>query len=249
MRGGSRPTRWKGSHLIIRILAFHGKEAAIVRQQVATPGHQVIQGGKRTAADLAIWLFRLAVFGTAMDNIHVFEAQLQYTLIQKAGFLAVAVQQGEARFRHHNSQRSSRQATAGTHIEKMFRGYPRQNTEAVEQLSGNHLPLVAHSREVVCLVPLVKQSKKCQQLLLLVVIEGELHVPQPFPELALPESLSHGSIQALCLRNNSRFFRFTRICEIAAGVTPWIRDAWATVSGRTSFSFCLISFDSPPMAS
>src|SRR5690554_7984030 len=104
MAGFYLPADRKGSHLIIRKLAFHGKELAAVCQQLLAPAHQVPEGGERTAADLAIGLLRPAVFSTAVDNLHVGEAEFQYALVQKAGFLAVAVQQGKTLVRKHDGQ-------------------------------------------------------------------------------------------------------------------------------------------------
>jgi len=43
----------------------------------------------------------------------------------------------------------------------------------------------------------------------------------------------------------SCFFRLTRINDTAAGVTPGIREAWPTVAGRCSMSFCFTSEDKP----
>jgi len=50
------------------------------------------------------------------------------------------------------------------------------------------------------------------------------------------------SVQALFKRI---FFRCSNNSEIAAGVIPGMRDACATVSGRTSLSFWRTSFDKP----
>jgi hypothetical protein len=42
-----------------------------------------------------------------------------------------------------------------------------------------------------------------------------------------------------------RRFRCTNSSEIAAGVTPWMRDAWPMVCGRCCASRCCTSFDRP----
>ena len=54
MTGFYLPAGRKGRHFIMRILAFHGKELAVIRQQAATPANQVLQRGKGAAADLAL---------------------------------------------------------------------------------------------------------------------------------------------------------------------------------------------------
>jgi hypothetical protein len=40
-----------------------------------------------------------------------------------------------------------------------------------------------------------------------------------------------------------RFFKWIKSSEIAAGVTPAMRDAWPKVSGLNWLSFCLTSND------
>src|SRR5690554_7322536 len=106
MAGFYLPAFRKGSHFIIRIQTFHGKELAVIRQQAATPANQVLQRGKGATADLAERLFRLAVFGPAVDDVNVGQAQFQHTLVEEPGFLAIAVEQGKALVREHNGQKS-----------------------------------------------------------------------------------------------------------------------------------------------
>ncbi len=129
------PTRRQCGYLIIRKLAFHGKELAIISQQLPTPVHQVGEGGKGPAADLAERLVGVAGLGAAMDDLDVGESQFQHALGEEAGFLAVAVKQGKAGAGQCDRQRNTGQTTTGADIQQVTSGHPGQDTQAVEQLA------------------------------------------------------------------------------------------------------------------
>ena len=66
-----------------------------------------------------------------------------------------------------------------------------------------------------------------------------------------PELLRAAHAALFCGRSFARAarrFRCTSSREIAAGVTPWMRDAWPIVSGRWCASFCRTSIDRPRTA-
>ena len=67
-----------------------------------------------------------------MNHLNIAQPQFQHTLVQKPGFLAIAIKQGKAFFGEHNGQRDTGQTATGANIQQMIGGYPRQDTQAVE---------------------------------------------------------------------------------------------------------------------
>jgi hypothetical protein len=65
------PASREGSHFIIRKLAFHGKELALICQQIATPVHQVLQSGKGAAADLGKGFRGAAIFRPTVNHLNI----------------------------------------------------------------------------------------------------------------------------------------------------------------------------------
>ena len=121
----------------------------------------------------------------------------------------------------------------------------RHGGQAVEQVVCEHLLGVAYGREVVNLVPLLQQRHEFHQA-------GKLRVAQPECQRlgpctqALHQHIAHAatpsSVRAKPLK--PPFFRCTISSEIAAGVTPEMREACPSVSGRCFCSFCRTSIDS-----
>ena len=104
-----------------------------------------------------------------MDNLEVGEFQLQLHLDEKAGLLAVGVEQGKAPLGEHDRQRHAGHAAATADIQPVVPalGHERHHRQAVEQMARDHLVGVAHGGEVVGLVPLDQQTQVGEQLFLL----------------------------------------------------------------------------------
>src|SRR5690606_20954260 len=133
MAGFYLPAFRKGSDFIIRKLTFHGKELAVTCQQLPAPVHKILQCRKSSAAVLAERLLRLAVFGTAVNDIDILQSELQHALVQKPGLLAITVEQGEMFVRTHDGQGNARQPPTGTDIQQMRCGDPRQDAQRSEE--------------------------------------------------------------------------------------------------------------------
>ncbi|MCY1537234.1 hypothetical protein D9M68_727230 [compost metagenome] len=113
-------------------------------------------------------------------------------------------------------------------------------------MTRDHFVRIAHRGQVVGLVPFDQQRQVGEQLFLLqgrnfnAQLKGALRQFFGMPS-------GHQRHQALCSswRPAPRFFRWISSREIAAGVTPGIREAWPSVSGRVLPSLCWISLDKP----
>src|SRR6185503_2396252 len=108
----------------------------------------------------------------------------------------------------------------------------------------NNKLFFADRAQVVGLVPLEQQAHQLQQLLVGVRFEAELaHTAgELFVEARHRQRPAHAAVSRA--RPTPRL-RCTSKREIAAGVTPEMRDAWPTVSGRCWLSFCWTSIESP----
>src|SRR5450432_1790531 len=116
-----------------------------------------------------------------------------------------------------------------------------QHGKAVEKMQDYHLLGLADRGEVVHAIP---PRNELQVLLEALARRGrqvDRHRREPVGDR---RGESHALVS--CMSSMSaRRFRCTRRSEIAAGVTPWTRAAWPTVSGRCCVSFCCASVDSP----
>src|SRR5262244_1737183 len=108
--------------------------------------------------------------------------------------------------------------------------------EAIEYVHTYAFYQVPHGGEVMDPIPLVQQLKVSDQFGLCFGPELEREPGQPATELpdklGLPGRSRERAHAADLARGAARRFRCTSRSEIAAGVTPEIRDAWPRVSGR-----------------
>ncbi|OMP13082.1 hypothetical protein COLO4_02314 [Corchorus olitorius] len=141
-----------------------------------------------------------------------------------SAFLAVAVEQGEARLRKEDRQGNARHAAAAAHVQPVPGAHVGDDAEAVQQVPRDHLVGIAHRGEVVGLVPLDQQVQVAQQALF--HGDGQRHAER-LGALAQFVGLNRAGHQALCsrLRPALRFFRWISSSETAAGVTPGMREA------------------------
>ena len=122
----------------------------------------------------------------------------------------------------------------------------RDHRQAVEQMMRQHRRRVAHRRQVVDLVPLEDERAVGQQLL------ASARSLSARPSAAAPSrSASSWLIRRSCggfgrrvaarRRDAPPFRRWISSSEMAAGVTPEMREARPRVSGRCLLSFCRTS--------
>src|SRR6185437_1030244 len=105
---------------------------------------------------------------------------------------------------------------------------------------------LAHRREVVHAVPLRDELEIGRELRRGPSGKREIHGGEPLRDARFER---HARFSRTDAAPPWRRLRCTRRREMAAGVTPWTRDACPTVSGRAWASFCRTSFESPRMAS
>ncbi|MNJ67274.1 hypothetical protein D3C77_634330 [compost metagenome] len=116
-------------------------------------------------------------------------------------------------------------------------------------MARDHFVGIAHRREVVGLVPFDQQGQVGEQLGLLLFTERYAQLGSALDQFFGMAS-GHGGHQAVCSRlwPAPHFFRWISSREMAAGVTPGIREACPRVSGRACVSLWVISLDRPEIA-
>jgi len=114
--------------------------------------------------------------------------------------------------------------------------------QAVQQVMRHHISRVSHRGEVVDLVPLGDEAQVGEQA----ITDGRRKCEPQFQERAGQQPVRVKNAQAASRvrvpprpskPRNRPFFRCTSNSDIAAGVTPEIREAWPKVSGRCRLSF------------
>ena len=121
----------------------------------------------------------------------------------------------------------------------------RQHREAVEKMQHHHLVGLADRGEVVHAIPLRDEVEIARELLHGAVGQLELHRRDTRADLLRER---HARPSCTTGAASARRLRCTSSSEIAAGVTPWMRAACPTVSGRCCASFCATSFERPRIA-
>src|SRR5476651_1285682 len=116
-----------------------------------------------------------------------------------------------------------------------------QHGKTVEKMQDHHLLGLADRGEVVHAIPPRNELEVLLETLALRGRQLDCHRRESVGDRRCE---AHALFSCVSSRS-ARRFRCTRRSEIAAGVTPWMRAAWPTVSGRCCVSFCCTSFDSP----
>src|SRR4029079_7620561 len=120
------------------------------------------------------------------------------------------------------------EARAASHVEERLHAFEvREEREAVQHVEDDHLLRLAHRGEVVHAVPLRDQLEVARERLRRVERELEAHGADPGAD-PLREAHAWRSRGGSAVA--ARRLRCTRRSEIAAGVTPWMREARPTVS-------------------
>src|SRR5215213_873707 len=102
----------------------------------------------------------------------------------------------------------------------------RQHGQRIEQVMADHGKRIANRCQVVSAVPFHEQRHVIEQM----SRRALWKVERQFSEPALERGLR---CHALFLSSGRKpRFRCTSNSEIAAGVMPWMRAAWPSVSGR-----------------
>ena len=157
-----------GGQFVLRIHALHGQPAGIRAAQVTRQVSEIGERGKGPRGDAVKRLLDVERLDAAVDHFKVGQPQFGFHLGQKAGLLAIAVEQGETAGRKHDRQHHAGHAATATNIKPALALDVRQDAQTVEQVAADHLVRVAHRGEVVGLVPLVQQRQVGQQLALLI---------------------------------------------------------------------------------
>ena len=189
-----------------------------------------------------------------MHTMQVGQLERHRRLLDEGRFLAHGIHASHIHRGAADGEHHARQAAARAHIQQTHR--PRQarlrhmaaqrrhGGQAVEQVVREHFLRVTHGRQVVHLVPLLQQREELQQT-------QELRIVQPQRQRlgtraqALHQHIAHATTPSSARTKPLKppFFRCTNNSEIAAGVTPEIREAWPSVSGRCFCSACRTSID------
>ena len=222
----------------IRIHAFHRRPAAALGHQLLGNADKITQLSK-SAAGNHVELFAHHCLYPAGNHLHIVQAQLNRRLLQKRGFFAVGIQQRHRQIRACNRNRNTGHTAAGSDINQPARlCHIRQQGQAVEDVVADYRLLIAQGGEVIGAVPFFQQLHKGQQLQLLRHAERDAHLLQAVLQMAF--QITH----AVFAPSNPRF-KCTINKATAAGVTPEMRAACPTVSGRCWFNFCCTSADKP----
>ncbi|MNT14989.1 hypothetical protein D3C72_1500190 [compost metagenome] len=98
---------------------------------------------------------------------------------------------------------------------------------------SQHLLRITHRGQVVDLVPFLQQIQKSHQQPDLAIIQRQPQLQHSFAQLFF-QCGAHAVLASSVAENPLKppFFKCTINREMAAGVTPEIRDAWPRVSGR-----------------
>lgn len=217
------------------------------REQMLRPLKEIGQGREGARADQ---------FKAAGQRLHpavrapqVRQAEFSRHLLDESRLLGDRVQACDCDVAAHDRDHHPRQTGTRPHIEQ--RRPPRPLTsqgpddgQAVEQVMGQDARGVAQRSQVVNLVPFQNQRGVGQKLFALAVIQA-----QPERRRALAQ-LPIGTHSPTCCDSAAAFCAKARCpplrkwiisSEIAAGVTPEMREASPSVSGRCLASFCRTS--------
>ena len=181
--------------------------------------------------------------------------QLCRDLLDEARFLGHCIDAADIDQRFTDRYDNTGKAAATADIEQAYglatgmAAQGRQQAQAVDEMLGQHRLRFTYRGQVIDLVPFRDQGQVVQQQI-------ELGVAQPQRQF-LGRSRQRQAQRIRCLTQVALAidwleasppkplkrprFRCTSNREIAAGVTPEIRDAWPRVSGLCLFSFCLAS--------
>jgi len=166
----------------------------------------VIRAARKAGAHEALAGALAPLVETAPEELR---APLADRLGRAVAFTGEVAREGEA------AEPLARQAATGPHIQQVVGVDMRGNTQAIQQLAGNHLRRRTHGGQVVGSVPFVEQRQKIQQALLLLLIQTNIHPGQALGKLVPPLRFAH-SAQALCLRSRSRLIGSN------IGITDWM---------------------------
>ena len=148
----------------------------------------------------------------------------------------IGIKQRELPFRPRQRQRNAGQSGATADIEHAAAAHMRQHRQRIEQMMREHFRRLAHGGQVVGLVPFFDQRQIIEHALL-------RRRPDIQSERCDARGQFTGEAHALFCKVSCACFRCTNSTEIAAGVTPEMREAWPMVSGFTRLSFCWTSID------
>src|SRR5512135_2191577 len=109
-------------------------------------------------------------------------------------------------------------------------------------MQHDHLLRFAHRSEVVHAVPLREELEVARELRGRAVRQLQVHRADALSDLRFER---HAAPSPAASTWALRRLRCTSRSEMAAGVTPWMREACPTVSGRWCASFCRTSLESP----
>ena len=119
-------------------------------------------------------------------------------------------------------------------VEDALSAQVRRDAQAVQQVAGDHLQRIVDPGEVVGAVPFRKEREEFEQARDLSRLGGQaegLQTPGEFMLRLRAAGVGH-SRQAVRRSSQPRFFRWISSSEIAAGVTPGMRAACASVAGQ-----------------
>ena len=154
-------------------------------------------------------------------------------LAQEGSLLANGVDAGHVQRRLHDGDDRPGESAAAADVQHTSGGafavQRRQHGQAVGQMLHQHLRWVTHRRQVVGGVPALQLGQEPGQLVQLPVAGFQLQCAAGGRDLGLQAASSVGSPWAKPLKRP--FFRCTSNSEMAAGVTPEIREACPSVSG------------------
>ncbi|MOA41568.1 hypothetical protein D3C78_1635420 [compost metagenome] len=85
-----------------RMQPFHCQPAGLGVAQVPCPVAEIFQAAECSRNNTSEWLLRSKGFDPVVDNLQVFQLELQLHLGLEAGFLAVAVQCGDLLVGEHD---------------------------------------------------------------------------------------------------------------------------------------------------
>ena len=232
------------------MLALHRHPHTVLAQRAGRPLGEVGQRGEGAGGDDVVGLGDR--FNPGMHAAQVRQAEHAGRLLDKRRLLGNGIDTGNGHFRAADGDDDAGQATARAHIQHARRpalrvtNQRRDDGQAVEQVVRQHLGRVAHGGQVVNLVPLGEQIEIRQQLRVLRGRETQAKRSGAFGQ-ALLLRVAHAALATAGATPvkplKPPFFKWISSKEMAAGVTPLMRPACPSVSGRCFCSFCRTSMD------